>query len=283
MPTNIPGGNDLTDPRRPKSIYIMESEEETLRLERKTDVSHVVRQAKWAGIKPGMRVADVGCGAGITSSVLFDLVQPGGSVAGVDMSEERIRRAQNEYGREGLSFLMHDVTVPFEMGEFDFVWVRFLLEYFRKEMRAVIENIGRLVKPGGILCLVDLDMNSMNYWGSSERLESNILRNIGVIEEHANFDPYAGRKLYGHLYALGYEHIRMDVFAHHLIFGPLKSVDEFNWLTKMRTLASKFPMDFSEYEEGFSGFESEFEAFLKDPARFIYTPAILCCGIKPVR
>jgi ubiquinone/menaquinone biosynthesis C-methylase UbiE len=273
----------LTEQLRPQSPYIMESEKETLRLERKTDVSQVVRHAKWAGIQPGMRVADVGCGAGVTSSVLFDLVKPGGSVVGVDMSEERVRRAETEYGREGVSFQLHDVSVPFDMGEFDFVWVRFLLEYFRKEVRTIIENIGRLVRPGGVLCLVDLDMNSMNYWGLTERLERNILRHIHMLQEHADFDPYAGRKLYGHMYSLGYEHIRMDMVAHHLIFGPLKTVDEFNWLTKMKTLVSKIPVDFSEYEDGFSGFEREFEAFLKDPSRFIYTPAILCCGVKPVR
>ena len=40
--------------------YLMESSEETLRLDLKTDGKTIEYQATWAGIKPGMRVADLG-------------------------------------------------------------------------------------------------------------------------------------------------------------------------------------------------------------------------------
>ena len=62
--------------------YLMESDEETLRLDLKTDVRLVEKQARWAGIKPGMRIADLGCGSGKTTSVLYHLTQPGGSAIG---------------------------------------------------------------------------------------------------------------------------------------------------------------------------------------------------------
>ena len=42
--------------------YLMESEAEAIRLDVKTDGRAVERQARWAGLKPGMRVADLGCG-----------------------------------------------------------------------------------------------------------------------------------------------------------------------------------------------------------------------------
>lgn len=64
--------------------YIMESDEETLRLEMKTKSAVIRKQALWAGIKKGMRVADIGCGSGKTTSILYKLVQPGGIVVGVD-------------------------------------------------------------------------------------------------------------------------------------------------------------------------------------------------------
>ena len=54
--------------------YLMESDDETLRLQLKTDQKTLEKQAKWAGIQPGMRVADIGCGAGKTSFFL----NPGG-------------------------------------------------------------------------------------------------------------------------------------------------------------------------------------------------------------
>ena len=71
--------------------YLMEDDGESIRLELKTDPAVVENQALWAQIKPGMRVADLGCGCGKTTSVLYRLVQPGGSVVGADLSRERLR------------------------------------------------------------------------------------------------------------------------------------------------------------------------------------------------
>ena len=42
-----------------KLSYLMENESETYRLDIKTDENIVKEQALWAGIKPGMRVADL--------------------------------------------------------------------------------------------------------------------------------------------------------------------------------------------------------------------------------
>ncbi|MGA3085348.1 MAG: hypothetical protein ABSE95_11195 [Thermodesulfobacteriota bacterium] len=56
----------------------MEDMEEAVRLDLKTDPLVVEQQARWAGIKPSMRVADLGCGSGKTTSILNRLVQPGG-------------------------------------------------------------------------------------------------------------------------------------------------------------------------------------------------------------
>ena len=68
--------------------YLMENSEETLRLDLKTDAKIVEKQALWAGIKPGMRVADLGFGSGKTTLHLHKLVQPNGEVVGVDIAEK---------------------------------------------------------------------------------------------------------------------------------------------------------------------------------------------------
>src|SRR5580765_5090693 len=47
-----------------------------------------------AGIRPGMKVLDVGCGPGEVSLILGDLVGPTGSVVGVDASEDVLRVAR---------------------------------------------------------------------------------------------------------------------------------------------------------------------------------------------
>ena len=86
--------------------YLMESEDEALRLELKTDVSAVKQQGKWAGIKPGMRIADIGCGPGITTHVLHNLSQPNGETIGVDFSEPRIKYAREHYNIEGIQYVL---------------------------------------------------------------------------------------------------------------------------------------------------------------------------------
>ena len=68
--------------------YLMENEEESLRLEMKTMDRVTEQQAKWAGLIPGMRVADIGCGTGKTTALLHHLVQPSGETVGIDSSSE---------------------------------------------------------------------------------------------------------------------------------------------------------------------------------------------------
>lgn len=263
--------------------YLMESDEEVLRLDVKTDMKVVEKQALWAGIKPGMHVADICCGSGKTTSVLYELVQPGGIAVGVDGSEKRIAYARGHYNVRGLEFRCKDIREPLDdLGMYDFVWVRFFLEYYLADSFTMVKNISRIVKPGGILCLIDLDHNCLNHFSLSPRLERTIVAIIKYLEENANFDPYAGRKLYSHLYTLGYYDINVDVGAHHLIFGKLKDIDAFNWIKKIEVISRKIPYSYEEYEGGYETFLKEFNSFFNNPGRFTYTPVILCRGRKPI-
>jgi ubiquinone/menaquinone biosynthesis C-methylase UbiE len=263
-------------------VYLMESEEESIRLEAKTDPAVVEQQALWAQIRPGMRVADLGCGCGKTTYVLYGLVQPGGMAVGVDVSEKRLEYAQNNYAREGIQFIRGDIWQPLgELGSFDFVWVRFVLEYFRSNGFEIVRNASRILKPGGTLCLIDLDHNCLSHFGLSERLERAIAKCARVLEEEFNFDPYAGRKLYSYLYDLGYEHLAVSLSAHHLIYGALGSVDAFNAAKKLDVVSRKAGLAFDEYTGGSEEVVEEFTRFFSDPRRFSYTPLICARGSKP--
>jgi ubiquinone/menaquinone biosynthesis C-methylase UbiE len=96
------------------SDYLMENDEEIIRLEIKTDIKIVHQQARWAGIKPGMRVADIGCGPGKTSRALLDMVKPDGEVVGIDIAPQRIQFAREKYGTEGLNFEHRNAIEPLE-------------------------------------------------------------------------------------------------------------------------------------------------------------------------
>jgi SAM-dependent methyltransferase len=262
--------------------YIMESEEEAIRLDLKTDPEGIKRQALWAGLSTGMRVADLGCGPGKTSFHLNQLIRPGGSVLGVDISQQRIRYALSHYKDDGLQFLLGDIRKPLHhLGEFDFIWVRFVLEHYRAKAFNIVENISKILKRGGILCLVDLDLNCLNYYGIPPRLESAIFGVMDILQQKRDFDPYAGRKLYSFLYDLEFEDIRVELSAHHLLFGPLTENEQYNWRKKVEIAARNSGYPFSEYEDGVDGFQRESDMFFSNPRRFAYTPIIVCRGRKP--
>lgn len=263
--------------------YLMESEDEAIRLDLKTDIETVKKQAWWAGIKPGMSVADICCGSGKTTFILHQLAQPGGITVGIDGSEDRIKYAKEKYGGKGIEFRCKNILEPFdEIEMFDFVWVRFALEYYLSNSFDVVKNISSVVKPGGILCLIDLDYNCLTHYGLSEKLEGTLLGLMKDLREKANFDPYAGRKIYSYLYKLGYQKIYVDVGAHHLIFGELSDVNAFNWAKKIEVASRRVNYQFQRYEGGYEEFLKEFKGFFSDPGRFTYTPIILCRGHKPL-
>ena len=262
--------------------YLMESDEEIFRLEIKTDPEIVKREALWAGLKPGMKIADIGCGSGKTTAILYDLVQPGGKATGVDVSKERIAHAVAQYGHDGLDFTCQDMLRPLDgLVNFDFVWVRFLLEYYRKESFDIVRNIDRILKPGGTLCLIDLDYNSLSHYGLSPKLESTINDAMKALEEKANFDPYVGRKLYSFLFDLGYQDIDVKIGAHHLIFGELKETDAFNWMKKIELVSPKICNQFRGTDWEYDEFIRDFQDFFYNPRRFTYSPLICCRGRKP--
>jgi SAM-dependent methyltransferase len=258
----------------------MESEEESLRLDLKTDPGVVEEQARWAGVVPGLRVADLGCGAGKTTHILHRLVQPGGEVVGIDQSQLRIDYAAEHYAASSISYVRGDARESLShLGRFDLVWIRFLLEYYEKLSYDIAKNAFQLLDPGGTLCLIDLDHNCLGHFGACERLEKTMRNMVLGTQRQYGFDPFVGRKLYAYLYDLGCVDIQVQMSAHHLIYGELSEIDRFNWLTKAEG-ARKAPGLFADYPGGYDEFHHEMVDYLEHPRRFIYTPLIMCKGRK---
>ena len=136
-------------------------------------------------------------------------------------------------------------------------------------------------EPGGILFIADLDHNCLNHYGIPQRLETAMLEIMNRLEQRAGFDPYAGRKLYAHMYDLKFKNIQLDVSAHHLIYGSLEATDEYNWQRKVDIAARNSGYSFPDYPNGYEDFHKEFRKYFHEPRRFVYTPLIMCRGEKP--
>ncbi|MBA3028186.1 MAG: methyltransferase domain-containing protein [Desulfobacteraceae bacterium] len=262
--------------------YLMESDDETYRLDVKTDDKTTQEQALWAGIKPGMRVADLGFGSGKTTFILNQLVQPGGEVVGIDSAADRINYAKENYPHKNIVYIQRDIRNALEdLGKFDFVWIRFVLEYYRSSNFEIVKHVSKILKPGGILHLIDLDHNCLCHYGHSDRLEKTLFNLLNTIQIKGDFDAFAGRKLYSYLYDLKYENINVAMAPHHLIYGEPDKVDIFNWNQKIQIAVKQLGFNFIEYPGGYDEFYEEFMSFFQNPRRLTYTPLFSCRGEKP--
>jgi ubiquinone/menaquinone biosynthesis C-methylase UbiE len=112
-------------------------------------------------LRPGMSVLDAGCGMGHDAIEVAALVQPGGSVTGVDFSEsliaEAVRRAD---ARLPLKFEVGDAkALRFPDGTFDAVRTERMLMHVPEPEKALKEMV-RVLRPGGRMAVQDFDWES---------------------------------------------------------------------------------------------------------------------------
>jgi ubiquinone/menaquinone biosynthesis C-methylase UbiE len=113
------------------------------------------------GLKPGMSVADIGCGPGIVTCFMGEQVGPEGMALGVDNSAEQLsiawKKAQQK-GLDNIRFLEANVySLGLEPESFDMVYARSLMSHLQHPLQALRE-MSALVKSGGVLICEDIDM-----------------------------------------------------------------------------------------------------------------------------
>ena len=116
-----------------------------------------------AGLRPGMRCVDLGCGGGAVSLELAGLAGPAGSVVGVDMDEAKLelaRRAARERGLGNVVFEAGDVNAWAAPGGYDLVYCRFLLQHLAGPVE-LLRRMWDAVRPGGVLAVEDADLEGL--------------------------------------------------------------------------------------------------------------------------
>jgi arsenite methyltransferase len=110
-------------------------------------------------LRPGERVVDVGCGAGMDSLIAAKKVGPDGRVIGVDMTPsmlEKARHAAEEMGRANVEFREgYAEALPVEDGWADVVISNGVLNLM-PDKTAALEEMSRVLKPGGRLQIGDI-------------------------------------------------------------------------------------------------------------------------------
>ena len=116
------------------------------------------RLLREAGIAPGMRVLDLGSGAGNVARVAAEIVGPSGSVLGVDADPEAVSLARRHTPASNVEFQVADVqTLDGVPDGFDAVTGRLVVMYMPDPVAALRQAAAR-VRPGGIVCLQEADL-----------------------------------------------------------------------------------------------------------------------------
>ena len=129
-----------------------------------------------AGIGAGMRILDVGCGAGDVSFLLARLVGPSGTVVGVDRSEDAVAMATARAQAMGLT------QVTFSQGEIDDISLeqpvdaavgRFVLMY-SPEPSMTLRRVAANVKAGGIVAFQEMNVEEAKSFPHVDLFEQSI-------------------------------------------------------------------------------------------------------------
>jgi SAM-dependent methyltransferase len=157
-----------------------------------------------AGLRPGMRVADLGCGVGMVTALLGDLVGPWGHVVGIDASAAQLEQARQRLspGTTNISFVEASATgTGLAPESFDLVYCRFLLIHLLEPERALSE-MWALLRPGGILVCEDGDLTSA---GSQPPSALGAFADLwGRLGPKRRVDYTLGRRLFAMVQAAGF-------------------------------------------------------------------------------
>ncbi len=115
----------------------------------------LVRQA---GIAPGMRILDVGCGTG-TLTLLAQRTHPEAELVGIDPDPQVLTRARIKAASAGVSIAWDEgsaTNLPYPDRSFDRILSSLVLHHLaRPERQAAFGEMLRVLRPGGQCHLVD--------------------------------------------------------------------------------------------------------------------------------
>ncbi len=174
------------------------------------------RQLAAMDLRGVRRVLDVGSGLGQMTRAIAKRLSPASTVIGVEQSAVQLaeahRQADLERDAHLVEFRQGDaLDLPLaasELGSFDLVHARFLLEHVSNPLE-VVRQMARAARVGGRVVLVDDDHDLLRLWPECKPFHRaweiywQSYRELG-------FDPLIGRKLGDLLHQAGVAQIEID-------------------------------------------------------------------------
>jgi len=261
--------------------YIMESSDETRRLLVQERTGNAREALLLAGLQPGARVLDAGCGPGGITELIAGLVGPSGHVTGMDMSEERLARARQVN--------QHHAHVRFHPGDvrhtglpdqaFDFTWCQFVLQYLPNRWDALAELV-RVTRPGGKVVISEFDGFGLGNWPFPEPLRDWCQRFTESLLRVASVDVHVGRKVFNAMRQLGLTQVRVHVLPQFVIAGAADDTHQKDWETRFNAMEASVAPLLGGLEE-YRDMSQKYLRLLADPEALKYSILLVTEGTRP--
>ena len=159
----------------------------------------------------GSRVLEAGCGVGAQTLTLAER-SPEAEIISIDVSAaslaEAARRAEAA-GVTNVELMQADVfDPPFAPESFDHVFVCFLLEHIERPV-AALETLGRLLRPGGTITVIEGDHGSAYFHPDSAAAHEAIQCQV-ELQRAAGGDANIGRRVYPLMTEAGFDDVRVS-------------------------------------------------------------------------
>lgn len=177
------------------------------------DQARTLEELLHAGTRypPGSTVLEAGCGVGAQTAPLARN-SPGARITAVDVSAASLGQARKRITAADLAnvrFLQADVQgLPFEDGSFDHVFVCFLLEHLR-DPAAALAGLGRVLKPGGTITVIEGDHGSTLFHPDSTAARHAVWCQV-ELQRAAGGDALIGRRLHPLLRGAGLSRVQIS-------------------------------------------------------------------------
>ena len=209
------------------SAYVLghsDRELERLRIQAKL-IDPITRQfLVEAGIAPGMRILDVGSGAGDVAFLAANLVGPAGQVVGVDRSAVALTAARSRAEKQSLTnvtFLESELSAMAFGQPFDAAIGRYVL-CFQPDPVSTLRVIAKQVRSNGIILFHEPDrgqMRSVPPVPTYDRAH----QWVGEAYRRTGADVKIGTKLYSIFLAAG---LAAPTMRLHAVIGGATALDE---------------------------------------------------------
>jgi ubiquinone/menaquinone biosynthesis C-methylase UbiE len=181
-----------------------------------------------AGLRPGWRCLDLGCGDGQVTLEMARAVAPSGEAVGVDLDGAAVEIARRSASAAALParFVRGDAVRPPAGAGFDLAFARLLLSHLA-DPSAVLRAMRSAVRPGGVVAVEDLFTGTLRSEPPVAALDRLQEVYSATVRRHGG-DPTIGPRLPALFAAAGLEDVREETVS-----NPMRTPEEKVFLAEL--------------------------------------------------